>query len=199
MFANFATAITSSTAVTLALLYVMNLLIGIQPGAVVEVEDPWEIKWVRVPPPEDPVIPTPPKRIVKPTELPPTPTLANNNPELTGLAVPRVLPRAPREGYQTIPGLVPDGPLVTMVRVRPVYPTAAEQRELSGYAVVQFDVLTDGTVANVAIVESSNRIFERSSIRAAQKMRFKPKVIGGVPQVSTGVQYRFTFEMDVEN
>ena len=30
MFANFATAITSGTAVTLALLYVMNLLIGIQ-------------------------------------------------------------------------------------------------------------------------------------------------------------------------
>ena len=109
------------------------------------------------------------------------------------------MPKTPSDGYRTIPGLVPDGPLVAMVRVRPVYPAAAAQRELSGYAVVQFDVLTDGTVANVAIVESSNRIFESSSIRAAQKMRFKPKVIDGVPQVSTGVQYRFTFEMDVEN
>ena len=64
---------------------------------------------------------------------------------------------------------------------------------------MQFDVLADGTVANIAIVESSNRIFESSSIRAAQKMRFKPKVIDGIPQVSTAVQYRFTFEMEAAN
>jgi len=199
MFANFATAITSSTAVTLALLYVMNLLIGIQPGAVVEVQDPWEIKWVRVPPPEDPPVPIPPKRIVKPAELPPTPTTTNKNPGQSDIAVPRTLPRAPSENYKNILGLVPDGPLVTMVRVRPVYPAAAAQRELSGFTVVQFDVLADGTVANIAIVESSNRIFESSSIRAAQKMRFKPKVIDGIPQVSTAVQYRFTFEMEAAN
>jgi len=199
MFANFATAITSSTAVTLALLYVMNLLIGIQPGAVVEVADPWEINWVRVPPPIDPLVPTPPKRIVKPTELPPTPTMTSNYSGESGIAVPRALPRPPREGYKPIPGLVPDGPLVAMVRVRPVYPAVAAQRELGGFAVVQFDVLTDGTVANVAIVESSNRIFESSSIQAALKMRFKPKVIDGIPQVSTGVQYQFTFEMDTAN
>ncbi len=199
MFANFATAISSSTAVTLALLYVMNLLIGIQPGAVVEVADPWEIKWVRVPPPEDPPVPIPPKRIVKPTQLPPTPARTNNNSGQPEIAVPRVAPRAPRQGYKTIAGLVPDGPLVAMIRVRPVYPTAAAQRELSGFAVVQFDVLTDGTVANIAIVESSNRIFERSAISAAQKMRFKPRVVDGISQVSTGVQYRFTFEMDAEH
>jgi hypothetical protein len=36
MIANFATAITSSTAVTLALIYVMNLMIVILPDAVVE-------------------------------------------------------------------------------------------------------------------------------------------------------------------
>jgi len=199
MIVNFATAITSSTAVTLALLYVMNLLIGIQPGALVEVADPWEVTWVRLPPPEDPPVPTQPKRIDKPVELPPAPIMANNNPELTGIAVPRALPTAPREGYTTIPGLVPDGPVVTMVRVQPVYPPPAAQRELSGFTVVQFDVLTDGTVTNIAVVESSNRIFERNSIRAAQKMRFKPKVVDGVPQVSSGVRYRFTFEMDAEN
>lgn len=199
MFANFATAITSSTAVTLALLYVMNLLIGIQPGAVVEVADPWEVTWVRVPPPEDPPVPAPPKRIVEPVDLPPTPTMTNTNPELTGITVPRVLPITPREGYRAIPGLVPDGPLVAMVRVRPVYPVPAAQRDLSGFVVVQFDVLTDGTVSNVAIVESSDRVFERSSIRAAYKMRFKPEVIDGVPQVSTGVHYRFTFEMETAN
>lgn len=198
MFANFATAITSSTAVTLALLYVMNMLIGIQPNAVVEVEE-WDlVPWVRIPPPEDPVVPTPPKRIVKPAPLPPTPTVKNRNPGNSEIAVPRALPRTPKNNYTGIPGLVPDGPLVSMIRVRPVYPTAAAQRELSGYAVVQFDVLTDGTVNNVSIVESSNPIFERNSIQAAKKLRFKPRVVDGIPQVSTGVQYRFTFEMEAE-
>lgn len=42
MIANFATAVTSSTAVTLALLYVMNLLISIQPDAVVEPKE-WDL------------------------------------------------------------------------------------------------------------------------------------------------------------
>jgi protein TonB len=199
MFANFATAITSSTAVTLALLYVMNMLIGIQPGAVVDVTDPFEVNWVRVPPPITPPIPTPPKRIDDPVEPPPTPTMTNEYSGQSEIAVPRALPRTPRHGYNPIAGLTPDGPLVAIVRVRPMYPAVAKQRDLSGFAVVEFDVLTDGTVANVAIVESSNRLFESSSIRAAQKMRFKPRVVDGVPQVSTGVQYRFTFEMETAN
>ena len=54
MFANFATAITSSTAVTLALLYVMNLLIGIQPHALVEPRDRMDLTWIHAPDPEEP-------------------------------------------------------------------------------------------------------------------------------------------------
>ena len=54
MFANVTTAITSSAAITFALFYVMNLLIVIQPGAIVEPRERFEIPWVRIGEPDDP-------------------------------------------------------------------------------------------------------------------------------------------------
>jgi protein TonB len=69
-------------------------------------------------------------------------------------------------------------------------------RGIEGWVTVQFDVLPDGTVGNVTVIESSNRSFERSAIQAAGRFRFKARVVDGVPQTSTGVQYRFRFELD---
>jgi protein TonB len=61
---------------------------------------------------------------------------------------------------------------------------------------VRFDVLTNGQVSNIVVTASSDRVFERSAIRAAQKFRFRAPVVNGVPQVATGVDYRFRFEMN---
>ena len=89
-----------------------------------------------------------------------------------------------------------DGPLVAMVRVSPTYPTSMSTRGIEGWVTVQFDVLPDGTVGNVTVLASSNRSFERSAIQAAGRFRFKARVADGVPRTSTGVQYRFRFELD---
>ena len=61
---------------------------------------------------------------------------------------------------------------------------------------MQFDVNPDGTVTNVTVVESSSKIFERAAIKAAQKFRFKARVVDGVPQPSYGLQNRFVFKME---
>ena len=89
-----------------------------------------------------------------------------------------------------------DGPLVNMIRVKPVYPPPAARKGLEGYVIVQFDVLADGNVANVAVLESSNRVFEASAVRATKKFRFKPRVVDGVAMASTGIQNLFRFEME---
>ncbi len=89
-----------------------------------------------------------------------------------------------------------DGPLVAMVRVSPTYPARAEQMGLEGWVLVQFDVLADGTVSNVSIVDSSHSVFETSARRAAERFRFKAKVIDGVPIGTSGIQNLFTFQME---
>ena len=197
MFANFATAITSSTAVTLALLYVMNLLIGIQPQVVVEPKE-WDlVPWVRVPPPEDPPETTdnlPDKDFIEPP-LPPT-SQAPGDPEVgPGYSLPPAPP--PPVSEYTGAGLqMHDGPLVALVRVSPTYPARAQQAGLEGWVLVQFDVLATGTVTNIRVIESSATAFENAARNAAARFRFKPRVIDGVAIETTGVQNLFRFHME---
>jgi protein TonB len=196
MFANFATAISSSTFVTLALLYVMNLLIGIQPQAVVEPPSPWTIEWVRISEPEEPpdtLEPPPSRKFVEPP-APPITDAPGGNEKVIGYRPPPSTP--PPVTKYTGPGItLGDGPLVSMVRPSPVYPTRALQQGLEGWVIVEFDVLADGSVSNISVVESSDRIFEKSARHAASKFRFKPHVVEGIPQVTSGVRNIFRFHM----
>jgi len=197
MIANFATAVTSSTAVTLALLYVMNLLISIQPDAVVEPKE-WDlVPWVRVPPPEDPPRVTddlPKKDFIEPP-MPPT-SPAPGDPETgPGYSVPPAPPPPVKE--YTGSGLqMQDGPPVALVRVSPTYPARAQQAGLEGWVLVQFDVSATGTVTNIRIIESSAAVFENSARRAAARFRFKPRVVDGIALETRGIQNLFRFDME---
>ena len=137
---------------------------------------------------------TPPK--LPPIEHPPTqqadPDPSGSGP---GVHIPHGIPvpGGPAIGLQNPFGS--DGPLMAIVRVRPVYPPIAEQRGLEGYVIVRFDVLPSGAVSNVSVVESSSSLFERAAITAAKGFRFKAQVVDGEPQMSTGVQYQFRFTM----
>lgn len=91
-----------------------------------------------------------------------------------------------------------DGPLVAIVRVQPAYPAAAETRGLEGWVLVEFDVRADGGVANAFVVESSSQIFEKASLDAVYRFRFKPRVVDGVPQLTAGLQNLFRFEFSEE-
>ena len=196
MFANFATAITSGTVITMALFYVMNLLIAMQPGAATEPTPSIPIDWIHVPPPEEPPIVTPRHfKRPEPLILPPIESSSSEPGEST-INVRRPAPPPPGPGLQHLTSISPDGPLVVMVRVRPVYPAVAAQRGLGGYCAVQFDVLADGSVANIRVIESSHRLFEASAMRAALRFRYKPRIVDGIAQMTTGVRYLFTFEME---
>jgi len=196
MFANFATAITSGTAITLALFYVMNMLITMQPGVVVEPRERMKLVWVRKPTPDEPpetMEQMPKSDFVEPPELPKTrTTIATEN--VTGYAVPPSAP-TPSGKYQGPTSVMTDGPLVALVRVEPTYPARALGNGTEGYVVVRFDVLADGTVANVVVVESSNRVFEDAARKAASRFRFKPRVVDGIALATTGIQNLFRFEM----
>lgn len=72
---------------------------------------------------------------------------------------------------------VPEGALVTPLtpinRAGPRYPLCALDYDLEGYCDMVFDVLPDGTTANILPV-CSNRIFERDAAYAVSRWTFAP-------------------------
>ena len=197
MVTNYTSAIFPSAFVTLALFYAMNALIGISTDVTTEPRVRAELDFVRVPPQEDP-----PKTIDPPFKKeqfePPEPP-ANPNPGNTDDVIAVNFPTSgpPPVGKYEGPGiLVHDGPPVSLVLPHPAYPASALRNGLEGWVMVRFDVLADGSIANIAVVESSDDVFEKSARNAAAKFRFKPRVVDGVPQVTTGVQYIFRYRMD---
>ena len=197
MFARIASAVISGTFITLSLFWVMNHLIAIQPGVVVEPREPWRFTF-HPEIEEQPVVTQDPRRfrIEELTPSEPTPPRPNQAPptHTTGVPVPAP-PAPPTDGSGEI-GVLGDGPLVAIVRVQPVYPIRAQERGLEGHVLVQFDVMPDGTVTNITVVESSHSVFERAAMDAASRFRFKARVVDGVPQASYGLRNLFTFEME---
>jgi periplasmic protein TonB len=188
------TAVPAGSLITLGLFFLMQLLISLQPANVVEPRPRLTLDWVRAHEPQQPLQTAdllPKKDFVKPPIAPPRHATGANGPFTP------VVPFNPQppEHSGDVFGLVPDGPLVTVVRVQPDYPPRALVLGLQGDVVVQFDVLADGTVSNISVVESSDPVFERSALRAASRFRYKARVVDGVPQATVGVRYRFRFEM----
>ncbi len=89
-----------------------------------------------------------------------------------------------------------DSPLVAVMRSQPMYPKDLAARGIEGHVDLVFDVLPSGQVANVAVVEATHRGFIRAAIRAAERSRFKPAVVDGIPQTSTGVRFRMSFRLE---
>ncbi len=197
MFARYASAVSAGTLMTFALLYAMQGLIDLQPGATSEVRTRAIVPWILVE--RDTPPPPPPESLVDKDTLTraPVPPIGKAPAIGTeGFYIP-VRPAGPEPVDTRLDRLAdPDNPLISIVRVQPTYPAIAEQRGLEGWVDVRFDVMTNGQVTNIEVTASSDRIFEKAAIKAAQRFRFKAPVVNGVPQVATGVDYRFRFEMN---
>ena len=95
-------------------------------------------------------------------------------------------------------GLAPtDGEYLPIVKVQPIYPRSALSRGIQGYVIVQFTVTKQGTTRDVKVVEAKPPgIFDRSAIQAAQKFKYKPRVVDGEPIEVPGVQNKITFVIE---
>jgi protein TonB len=92
-----------------------------------------------------------------------------------------------------IGGFSSDGEYLPIVKVAPIYPSRALQRRLEGYVVVEFVVTSSGAVRDVRVVESTAEIFEAAAIEAAQKFKYRPRIIDGQPIEVPGVRNRISF------
>ena len=90
-----------------------------------------------------------------------------------------------------------DGEYLPIVKVDPVYPRRAAEVGVEGYVVVQYTVTTQGTTKDVIVIDADPKgYFERAAVRAAEKYKYKPRVINGQPVEVPGVKTKITFQFD---
>jgi protein TonB len=93
-----------------------------------------------------------------------------------------------------------DGEYLPIVKVAPIYPRRAQTRGITGFCIVTYTVTTTGAIRDPFVGDetdcSPRGIFERASIKAALKFKYKPRVVDGEPIEVAGVQNKFTYELE---
>ena len=90
-----------------------------------------------------------------------------------------------------------DGEYLPIVKVAPIYPRRAQTRGISGYCIVEYTVTKTGSIRDPQAVDCQpSGIFDRASVKAAAKFKYKPRVVDGEPIEVAGVQNKFTYELE---
>jgi protein TonB len=110
------------------------------------------------------------------------------------------IPMAQLDTDMSIAGLglvASDGDYLPIVKIEPPYPMAARTRGIEGYCIVEYTVTPAGTVKDVVVIDADpKRIFDKVSIEAALKFKYRPRVVNGEPIEVRGVQNRFLFKLE---
>lgn len=90
-----------------------------------------------------------------------------------------------------------DGEYLPIVKVAPIYPRRAQSRGISGYCIVEYTVTASGAIRDpVAVDCQPSGVFEKASVKASLKFKYKPRVVDGVAIEVGGVQNKFTYELE---
>jgi protein TonB len=132
-----------------------------------------------------------------PPPQPPTPKLESLDPSAEKIAISAVPVETDIEMSGGFSLGVGEGDYLPIVKVAPIYPARALQRGLEGFCVVMYTVTNLGTIKDPVIIESqcTSSLFHRSSLQAALKFKYKPRVIDGEAVEVPGVQNKFTYEI----
>ncbi|HEX7116834.1 MAG TPA: TonB family protein [Steroidobacter sp.] len=185
-------------AITFGLLFVMQLFVASSRG---DTESRHQLNWiefVRV------VRDSTPERTRDKPEKPPEPAerpdLPSTTTSSTGATVLPVAVTAPTFGDGVQAGgfgpAFADGEYLPLAKVMPRYPVRAQQDGVEGYAIVEYTVTTAGTTRDIRLIESSNPLFDRSCIEAAEKFRYRPRYVNGEAIEVPGVRNRCVYRLD---
>lgn len=90
-----------------------------------------------------------------------------------------------------------DGEYLPIVKVAPIYPRRAQSRGITGYCIVEYTVTTSGAIRDPRAVDCQpSGVFDSASVKAAQKFKYKPRVVDGEAIEVAGVQNKFTYELE---
>lgn len=89
-----------------------------------------------------------------------------------------------------------DGDYLPVVKIAPAYPMSALSRRIEGYCTVEYTVTPTGSVKDVVVVEADPAsIFDKASIQAALKFKYRPRVVNGEPIEVRGVRNIFYYKL----
>jgi protein TonB len=193
MITRYASSLSSAAWITFGLLFVMQLLIatGEQPVVIEDDIHPPVFAIQRVdtvtrteedvtPPP--PVDPPPPKDILDSWDKGEIKIIDRGLIPTTKIKIPKGMPGRP------------DGGVIAVAIIQPVYPRRLRQRGLEGYVVVEFTVTAIGNIKDAFVTDSSSKLFEKSALRAVNRFKYKPQVVDGIAIDTPGIRYLFKFE-----
>jgi len=81
--------------------------------------------------------------------------------------------------------------IIPIKRVAPLYPRKAAMNKVTGFVVVDLEIMTDGSVDNVRVVESDPKeVFDIQAINSVEQYKFAP-----ISQVVT-IRQRVNFKLD---
>lgn len=121
----------------------------------------------------------------------------------------------PRESIATVAGAVPafekpqldpgsikivvsDRDAQPLVRMPGKVPDRALRDGKSGHCKMRFDVNTSGAPFNIDAYFCTHSMFERESVRATSKFKYRPKIVDGGPVEMRGVETKITYRVTDE-
>lgn len=202
MLKRYATALALGLLVTLGVLFTMQILIATPQAKLDESGTRHFVDFVRVQPEE--AVTRSERRRDKPVapEAPPPQTVQPRVDALAETQVAVSIPVAPVDvGVKlSVKGLglvASDGDYLPIVKIAPVYPASAQSRGIEGFCLVEYTVTTAGTTRDVVVVESDPPgLFDKVSIAAALKFKYRPRVVDGEPIEVNGVRNLFRYELE---
>ena len=89
-----------------------------------------------------------------------------------------------------------NGEYLPIIKVQPIYPSRARSRGIEGHCIVEYTVTQNGSTQDPKAVDCSPPgAFERASIKAVRKFKYRPRMVDGEPIEVAGVQNKFTFRL----
>jgi protein TonB len=139
-------------------------------------EQAMKIQFLRPPPPPPKTPPKPPEPVAK--KIPrPDPTPDEPEPIVTPPPAPEPSPAppSPAPAAQMGPVRVSPGQGPGLIKkVEPRYPPIAQSARVEGTVVVDAVIRKDGTVSDVTVLSSTNKMFDQACVEAVRQWRFTP-------------------------
>lgn len=184
----------------LSLLWVMQFLIATGQAAITEVLDARFVDFVRVKREETTEVKEdkperPPEVDDQPPDLPQQDMDSSDFDTAVAVSAPNPNLDVGLDGELGDFSLA-EGDYLPIVKVAPMYPRRAQSRGLEGYCDLQFTVTPLGTTADVSVIECTSSLFERASVQALLKFKYKPRVVNGTAIAVPGLRHRITFQIE---